>query len=477
MLTFCWIAYLVVLAILALYGLHRLWLTISYWRSRRAVVSTPELPAELPTVTVQLPLFNELYVAERLIDAVAELDWPRDKLEIQILDDSTDETTALCRERARELRAEGFDVVHLHRRDRRGFKAGALQAGLDRCRGELILVLDADFLPPRDLLRKVVGHFRNPKTGMVQVRWEHLNREFSTLTRIQALLLDGHFVVEQSVRSRTGRFFNFNGTAGIWRREAIASAGGWHCDTLTEDLDLSYRALLAGWRFEYLVGLAAPAELPVHMNAFKSQQFRWAKGSIEVARKLLPRVIRAQVPFRVKLEAFFHLTQNVPYLLTLLLVLLVVPVLAVREWHYQPWLDLPLLLGTTGVLAGYCLTSQRELPRDGLLRVLLRLPVLVAVTAGISANQTRAVLEGAFGRRSEFVRTPKHGITAPGQAWLDKKYRGLRSLMPLAELALAAYLLAAFASVVWAGRWTATPILAVFAAGFLYVGTLSLARR
>jgi len=476
-LTFCWIAYLVVLALLALFGMHRLWLTVSYWRGGRGLASTPELPAELPTVTVQLPLFNELYVARRLIDAVAELDWPRDRLEIQILDDSTDETSELCRRRAAELRAAGFDVTHLHRRDRHGFKAGALQAGLSRSRGDLILVLDADFLPPRDLLRNVVGHFRDPSVGMVQVRWEHLNRDFSALTRIQALLLDGHFVVEQSVRSRTGRFFNFNGTAGIWRREAIEGAGGWHCDTLTEDLDLSYRALLAGWRFEYLVGLAAPAELPVHMNAFKSQQFRWAKGSIEVARKLLPRVMRAPVPFRVKLEAFFHLTQNVPYLLTLLLVLLVVPVLAIREWQFQPWLDLPLLVGTTGVLAGYCLTSQRVLSREGALRVLLRLPVLVAVTAGISVNQTRAVLEGAIGHRSEFVRTPKHGITARGQSWLDKKYRGLRSLVPFAELALALYLLVAFTAVVAAGRWTAMPILGVFAAGFAYVGTLSLLRR
>ncbi len=467
-------AYLVVVAVLAIYGLHRAWLTIAYWRQRDTPARPSHLPDDLPVVTVQLPFFNERYVALRLIDAVAALDWPRDKLEIQILDDSTDATTALCRERCRALVARGFDIVHLHRAQRTGFKAGALAAGLVAARGDFILVLDADFVPPADLLRRTVGYFHDPGLGMVQVRWEHLNRDYSMLTRVQALLLDGHFVVEQTVRCRSHKFFNFNGTAGIWRRAAIEEAGGWQHDTLTEDLDLSYRALLAGWRFEYLLGMAAPAELPVDMNAFKSQQFRWAKGSMEVARKLLPQVLRGDLPVRVKLEAWFHLTQNLPYLLTLLLVMLVVPVLVVRQWHYQPWLDLPLLFGTTGVLLTYCTTSQAALRRLGL-QTLLEVPALVAVTVGISISQTRAVIEGLLGIRSEFVRTPKQGvISRRRRASVGPLYRGLRDATPVAELALAGYLLVGLFYGVQLGRWTALPILAIFAAGFTYVGTLSL---
>jgi cellulose synthase/poly-beta-1,6-N-acetylglucosamine synthase-like glycosyltransferase len=470
-------AYLMVVGVLAIYGLHRAWLTIGYWRRRNAPARTSRLPDELPVVTVQLPLFNERYVAGRLIDAVAALDWPRDKLEIQILDDSTDATTALCRERCAALVARGFDIVQLHRTERTGFKAGALAAGSSVARGDLMLVLDADFVPPADLLRRTVGYFHDPGLGMVQVRWEHLNRDYSMLTRVQALLLDGHFVVEQTVRSRSQKFFNFNGTAGIWRRAAIEEAGGWQHDTLTEDLDLSYRALLAGWRFEYLVGMAAPAELPVDMNAFKSQQFRWAKGSMQVARKLLPEVLRRDLPVRVKLEACFHLTQNLPYFLTLLLVILVVPVLVVRQWQYQPWLDLPLLFGTTGVLLTYCLTSQGALRRVGW-HTLIEVPALVAVTVGISISQTRAVIEGLLGIRSDFVRTPKQGvIRCRPRASVGPLYRGLRDATPVVELLLAAYLLCGLLYGVQLGRWTALPILAVFASGFAYVGTHSLLRR
>ena len=465
--------YVLVVAMLAIYGLHRLWLTVGYF-CRTAPAPRSPLPAELPVVTVQLPLFNERYVAARLIDAVAALDWPRDKLQIQILDDSTDATTTLCREHCAELVGRGFDIVHLHRQQRTGFKAGALAAGLRAARGDLILVLDADFVPPADLLRRTVGYFHDPGLGMVQVRWEHLNRDYSMLTRVQALLLDGHFVVEQTVRCRAQRFFNFNGTAGIWRRAAIDAAGGWQHDTLTEDLDLSYRALLAGWRFEYLVGMAAPAELPVDMNAFKSQQFRWAKGSMEVARKLLPAVLRGDLPMRVKLEAWFHLTQNLPYLLTLLLVILVVPVLVVQEWHYQPWLDLPLLFGTSGVLLTYCLTSQGALGRVGW-NTLVEVPALIAVTVGISISQSRAVLEGLLGIRSDFVRTPKRGVIRrqpPGA--VGPLYRGLRNATPLVELFFAGYLAVGLVYGIQLGRWTALPILSLFVTGFTYVGTSSL---
>jgi cellulose synthase/poly-beta-1,6-N-acetylglucosamine synthase-like glycosyltransferase len=469
------LAYLGVLAALAVYGAHRLYLTVRCWTTRGTTwAAPPPLPPELPVVTVQLPLFNELYVAERLIDAVAALDWPRDRLQIQVLDDSTDETARLCRARVEALVARGFDAQHLHRRDRRGFKAGALGEGLVHARGELVLILDADFVPPPDLLRRMVGHFADPQMAMVQARWEHLNRDYSALTRVQALLLDGHFAIEQEVRCRTGRFFNFNGTAGLWRRFAIDDAGGWNSDTLTEDLDLSYLALLRGWRFHYLVGTTAPAELPVHMNGFKGQQFRWAKGGVQVARKLMGPLMRAELPLRVKLEAFFHLTQNVPYVLTLLLALLAVPGLVLAGAQHPSWLDLPLMLGTGGVLAAYCLTATRG--RSPWVLV-YELPLLIAVTAGISVSQSRAVIEGALGLESEFVRTPKHGVVARGQAWAGKRYRGARTLIPIAELALAANFAAAVAVTAATGAWSVLPIAAMFAFGFGYVGVRSLSSR
>ena len=272
---------------------------------------------------MQLPLFNEMYVAARLLDAIALLEYPRDKLEIQVLDDSTDETQAICRAKVEELANQGLDIQYIHRTDRTGFKAGALEHGLKTARGEFVMVFDADFLPPVDFIERTVHFFTNAKVGMVQVRWDHVNRDYSRLTELQAMMLDGHFVIEHTARHRSGRFFNFNGTAGIWRREAIADAGGWSHDTLTEDMDLSYRAQLRGWEFIYLKDVVSPAELPVEMNAFKSQQFRWAKGSIQVAKKLLPTIWRSKdVPFNVKLEAFFHLTNNFAYPLLLLLSIL-----------------------------------------------------------------------------------------------------------------------------------------------------------
>lgn len=478
MLAASWIAYLVALALLAVYGAHRLYLTFQSWRLRNHDDGPMDLPATLPVVTVQLPLFNERYVAERIIDAVAALDWPRDRLHIQVLDDSTDDTVAICRAKVEALRAAGHDIEYLHRAERTGFKAGALEAGLRCARGELLLILDADFVPPPGLLRDTVGHFTDPTVGMAQVRWEHLNRECGLLTRVQALLLDGHFAVEQTARARDGRFFNFNGTAGLWRRAAIEQAGGWHHDTLTEDLDLSYRALLGGWRFVYLLDHAAPAELPADVNAFKSQQFRWAKGSVQVACKLLPQVLRAAVPARVKIEAFFHLTQNLPYLATVLLLLLAGPALVLRRGDAAEtfWLHLPMLVGTGVTLGAYCLMSQHALGRS-LWRALLHLPAFVAITAGISVNQARAVIEGAIGHTSEFIRTPKHGITDLQRRWRGKRYRGLRSLGAAVELALAAYC-TAFVVLAWQqGRWVAALPLALFAAGLGYVGSRSLLQR
>ena len=477
MLAAAWATYLIALFLLAVYGVHRLVLTVQYGRVRGLRRSAPPLPAALPVITVQLPLFNERYVAERLIDSVAALDWPRELLQIQVLDDSTDDTADICRVKVEALRRAGYDIEHRHRSQRAGFKAGALAAGLDAVRGQLVLILDADFLAPPDLLRVTAGYFEDPGVGMVQVRWGHLNREHSLLTRIQALLLDGHFVIEQTARAGAGRLFNFNGTAGLWRREAIVDAGGWQHDTLTEDLDLSYRALLRGWRFVYLVDRVAPAELPVDMNAFKSQQFRWAKGSVEVARKLLPQVLRSRLRPGAKLEACFHLTQNVPYLLTLLLLLSAGPALVLRPGSAGEmlWLHLPLLAATVVTFGVYVLVSQRALGRS-VWRTVLLLPGLIAVIAGISVNQARAVLEGALGHASEFVRTPKHGTTAGRSSWRSKRYRGVRSLVSLAEVGLALYFGLFLALACAGGLWGCAAPMALFAAGFAYVGARSATR-
>jgi cellulose synthase/poly-beta-1,6-N-acetylglucosamine synthase-like glycosyltransferase len=471
-------AYLGVLALLALYGFHRAQLVFLYLRHRRGAAGSVPGATELPVVTVQLPLYNERYVAARLIEAVGALDWPSDRLEIQVLDDSTDDTSDICARGVAALRARGLDAHHLRRDHRAGFKAGALAYGLERARGELLLVFDADFVPGPDLLRRAVGHFADGKVAMVQLRWEHLNRETSALTATQALLLDGHFVVEHGARHRARRFFNFSGTAGIWRKAAIVDAGSWQHDTLTEDMDLSYRAQLRGWRFVFDAGTAVPAELPVEMNAFKSQQFRWAKGQMQVARKLLPAVLRAPLPVSVKLEAFFHLTNNVAYALLLAVCLLAVPNLAMAHTHRLAELivDAPIFFGATLAIAGFYVLSQRELGPSRGWRALARLPWLMALCAGLCVSQARAVVEALLGRDSEFVRTPKRGVRGrgDGSAPIQRGYRGVRTMTSVAELALSAYMGLAIVLAVQSGHWLTVPFLALFAGGFAYVGALSL---
>ncbi|MDO8793189.1 MAG: glycosyltransferase family 2 protein, partial [Vicinamibacterales bacterium] len=297
--------YFFVLVILAVYGWHRYYLVYLYMKNKDRQ-PVPAGPMEtLPRVTVQLPIYNEMYVADRLIDAVCRIDYPRDLLEIQVLDDSTDETTAVAQQAVRRNADIGINIVYLHRSDRTGYKAGALEAGLQVASGEYVAIFDADFIPTVDFLQRTVPFFVDPKIAMVQARWGHINQDYSLLTKIQSILLDGHFVLEHGARNRAGHFFNFNGTAGIWRRTAIADAGGWQHDTLTEDLDLSYRAQVRGWKFIFLQDLVAPAEVPVEMNSFKSQQHRWAKGSIQTCRKLLPKILRSNLPIGVKAEAFF----------------------------------------------------------------------------------------------------------------------------------------------------------------------------
>lgn len=474
------VVYALAAAGLASFGLHRLVLLAVYLRVRNAgpVPVARRDPGSL-RVTVQLPIYNERYVATRLLLATARLQHPRSHLQIQVLDDSTDDTTARLVRLVRRLRRLGLDVEHVRRADRHGFKAGALEHGLQTASGEFVAVFDADFVPPPDFLRRSLVPFEDPRVGMVQSRWGHLNREVSQLTRLQAIFLDGHFLVEHIARSRSGSFFNFNGTAGVWRRAAIETAGGWQHDTLTEDLDLSYRAQLAGWRFVYRDDLVSPAELPEDMNAFKAQQHRWAKGSVQTARKLLGRVHRAPLPLRVKLESTLHLTSNLTYLLMTIPVLLWVPTLTARFDPERIWM---LVLGatmtaTTLCLVCYHLVCQRACGRSAR-RTLLQMPALLALGVGLSVNNARAVIEALAGHRSAFHRTPKSGARDGRHQRRGQGFAyALRARWHTAlELALALYFAAGLAVAIENERWIAIPFLLLFLAGFGYVGLSSVGR-
>ena len=465
-------------ALLSLYGLHRYLIVAQWWRARRHPLPVPPPPADWPRVTVQLPVYNERYVVERLIDAVCATEYPRDRLQVQVLDDSTDDTATIAAAAVGRHRAAGVDIVHVRREAPTGFKAGALAHGLRTATGEFIVVFDADFVPGPDVVRRAIPWFADPAVGMVQVRWGHVNRAYSLLTRVQALLLDGHFLLEHTARHRSGRFFNFNGTAGLWRRAAIADAGGWQHDTLTEDLDLSYRAQLAGWRFVFLPDVVAAAELPVDMNGFKSQQHRWAKGSVQTARKLLGAVWRCPLPWRTKLEATVHLTSNLSYLLLLALAVLAFPTVWVRHeqgWSlWWMWLDVVVVglavcsLGLFYACAGFA--------GGGAWRGALRLlPALMALGIGLAVNNAAAVLEALAGHVSPFRRTPKYGVRGRADGWHHKQYRVPLPVGAFLEAALAVY---AAVAVQYAWRealWPSLPFLVLFTVGFGAVAVLSFA--
>jgi cellulose synthase/poly-beta-1,6-N-acetylglucosamine synthase-like glycosyltransferase len=472
------VVYLLTLGILALYGLHRSALLWSYLRHRRehAAPRNRFVEAELPRVTVQLPMFNELLVAERVIEAAARIDYPRDRLEIQVLDDSTDRTASIARARCEALRQDGLNIRYVRRAGRVGYKAGALEHGLQSAEGDFLLVFDADFVPPESAVRDLIDFFTDPSVGMVQARWAHLNREHSLLTRCQAMLLDGHFVIEHAARNRTGRFFNFNGTAGMWRRAAIEDAGGWEHDTVTEDMDLSYRAQLAGWAFVYAPQVSVPAELPGDMSSFKSQQYRWAKGSIQTARKLLGRILRAPVPAKVKREAFFHLTNNVAYVFLLLLAALQLPNMLIRRRMEDPTLlllDVPMFWATCGSVAAFYLVAHRDL-YGGNWQAMKRLPTMMALGIGLAVNNGRAAIEGWFGRDVEFVRTPKSGATDEQGVTGPMAYRGRQPWHNVLELAFGLYCTATLVVAIATRSWASVPFVTLFSAGFLYVGVTSL---
>jgi cellulose synthase/poly-beta-1,6-N-acetylglucosamine synthase-like glycosyltransferase len=472
------VSYFFVLSILGIYGWHRYYLVYEYRRNKDRVPGPPPPMPNPPVVTIQLPIYNEMYVVDRLIDAVCEIEYPRERLEIQVLDDSTDETRDIAELAVRRAAARGFDIKYLHRTDRTGFKAGALDAGMKVARGEFIAIFDADFVPPSDFLMRTVPYFREEKLAVVQARWGHLNPDFSLLTKVQAIMLDGHFVLEHGGRNRAGCFFNFNGTAGVWRRAAIDDSGGWQHDTLTEDLDLSYRAQLRGWVFKFLPNLVTPAEVPVEMNAFKSQQFRWAKGSIQTCRKVLPLVLMSDLPLKVKAEAFFHLTANFNYLLMVLLSILMFPAMYFRYsmgWNEMLLIDVPLFLAATASVFRFYFICQTEayagLPLWNRIKYL---PAVMAIGIGLAVNNSKAVLEALFDKQSDFMRTPKYGIQRRDDNWAGKKYHQTMNIQPFIELGLGIYFTFTVFYALQHEIYGTLPFLMLFQFGYLYMGLLSI---
>jgi cellulose synthase/poly-beta-1,6-N-acetylglucosamine synthase-like glycosyltransferase len=482
--TILWtICYSFVVLGLSTYGIHRYSIIYLYFKNRHrkpAAISKFDL---LPVVTIQLPIYNEIYVVERLLKAISELDYPKDRFEIQVLDDSTDETRELTERTVAELRERGFDAVVLHREDRIGFKAGALDNGFNKAKGEFFFILDADFVPPPNILKDCIHHFSDPKVGMIQTRWGHINRSYSWLTRAQAILLDGHLVLEQTARSRTGRFFNFNGTAGLWRKHCIGEAGGWQHDTLTEDLDLSYRAQLRGWKFVFLADIVTPAELPVDIDGFKSQQHRWTKGSIQTCKKVLPRIWRSKLPFFIKIEATAHLTANFAYLLLAFLCVLLHPsssgasAFAAGGIVRMFLIDLPIFVATTVSTAVFYLCAQRELHPKDWKREIWFFPFVLALGIGVSINNARAVLEAIFNRRSDFCRTPKYGIERAKQQWKRNRYSAVRTVIPLVEFIFAVYFTYFVFHAFQNREFLSVPFLMLFQTGFAYVAFCSVWQR
>jgi cellulose synthase/poly-beta-1,6-N-acetylglucosamine synthase-like glycosyltransferase len=485
--------YFVILAILSIFGIHRYYTIYLYRKYKNKRIEPEAFFKSLPKVTIQLPMFNEKYVAERLIEKVAKMKYPRHLLEIQVLDDSTDETVEIARNKCKEIAEQGINIKYIHRIDRTGFKAGALEQGLKTSEGEFVAVFDADFLPPEDFLEKTIHYFTSKKIGMVQARWDHLNRNYSILTESQSILLDGHFMIEHTARNRSGRFFNFNGTAGIWRKETIADAGGWQHDTLTEDLDLSYRAQLKGWKFVYLPDLTVPAELPVEMTAFKSQQFRWAKGSIQVFMKIFKLILKSQVPFRVKTEAFFHLGANFSYILMMFLSLLMPINIMLRYrqgWQEVVSFDLPVFIFATISVVFFYFYSEimvinETLTMKGRSKIspLYFLPFTISIGIGLTVNNTKAVLEALFKKETPFIRTPKYNV---GEKKVEQQKENFTKVVSnvyrikkidwvsIFELFLGIYFSYAVYFAFYSKLYGSLPFLMLFQIGFLYTAFLSI---
>lgn len=468
------VPYFTVLLVLSLYGVHRYQVIHRYWKSRKKLHAGPSARFDqLPRVTVQLPLYNERYVVARLVEEVCKIEYPRELLQIQVLDDSNDETHPYTERLIAEYRAQGHPIEYRHRNNRRGYKAGALQEGLQDATGEFVAIFDADFVPPPDFLLRTVHYFTDPQVGVVQARWSYLNRDYNVLTEVEAMLLDGHFVLEHGARHGSGLFFNFNGTAGILRRKAIEDAGGWQHDTLTEDCDLSYRAQLRGWKFVYLPGLECPSELPVEMYGFQVQQSRWAKGLMQVAKKLLPAVLKANIPRRAKLEAIFHLTPNISYPLMVVVSALMLPVMIVRfymGWMQMLLIDLPLIAASFWSIAAFYLVAQRELHPKTWRRTILLLPALMAAGVALTVSNTRGVLEAIFGVQTSFARTPKYAIHGRNTGVGPAAYRRKSGWLPLVEIAIGGYFLFMVSYAIDAYNFISIPFLLLFVGGYFWAG-------
>ncbi|MGD2089430.1 MAG: glycosyltransferase family 2 protein [Candidatus Aminicenantes bacterium] len=468
--------YFLMLGVLVVYGGHRFFLTYLYLKNKPFIIKSPKEFKNLPRVTMQLPLFNEMYVAKRLIDHVVKIDYPQDKLEIQVLDDSTDETVKIAKERVDFYQQKGFDIHYIHRTNRKGFKAGALDEGMKIAKGDYIAIFDADFIPKPDFIKNTIHYFTDPKIGMVQTRWGHMNEKFSLLTRVQTIFLDGHFVIEQMARNRSGRFFNFNGTSGIWRKTAILEGGGWEHDTLTEDLDLSYRVQLKGWEFVYLVHYATPAELPMDIVAFKCQQHRWTKGSVQTAKKLMKSILKSEFPLKIKAESLFHLLANFNYLIMIPFSISVFPMVVLRkklmldDWYL---IDIPIIFMTIVSMSVFYMFSQKEVYPHWRSK-LKYMPALMGVGIGLSVNNAAAVVEVLFNKQTEFVRTPKFGIEDKKEKWYKKKYSNRRNqLIPMIELILGIYFTLVIVIAILENYWYTLPFFILFQFGYLYTAFLS----
>ena len=471
--------YLLIVFVLAMYGFHNLMNAILYLNAKSPALRKRQIPplSEFPKVTVQLPIFNEKYTIERLLAAVTKLDYPGDRLQIQVLDDSTDNTATLTKQLVDQYKSRGVNIEWIHRVDRKGYKAGALANGLQTATGELLAIFDADFVPNPDWLKKTVPLFKNQNLGCLQTRWGHTNRKFNSLTQVEAMAIDGHFIVEQAVRSQNDFFLNFNGTAGIWRRACIEDAGGWQWDTLTEDLDLSYRAQMRGWKIDYLPDVVVPAELPAHVDAFKNQQFRWAKGSFQVVRKILPKIFEdSKLPWHVRLLAVLHLTGYGvhPLMLALLIFTLPVGLFAPAAFRLFP----------LSILAGFgpplLYLTARASHTPPLLERLKLLPLLTMTGFGLCLNTSLAVMEGLFGKgKSVFVRTPKLNLNDARKHLESVDQTYIAPLNPLVWVEFGLGIYALITGIVLAPTigWGIVPWMFIYMCGFFYIGGMSLAQN
>jgi cellulose synthase/poly-beta-1,6-N-acetylglucosamine synthase-like glycosyltransferase len=469
------ILYLLVVGALFVYGINFFYLTYITLRDRKVTLPEPRLD-ELPPVTIQLPIYNEMYVAERLIAAAAALDYPQSLLEIQVLDDSNDETQEIVARKVTQLQRQGFNICHLHRMQRSGFKAGALAAGLERAQGSFIAIFDADFIPGRDFLRRTLPHFSDPRVAFVQTRWGHVNRDYSLLTHLQSLAIDAHFMVEQFARSRAGLWFNFNGTAGIWRKAAMLDAGGWRADTLTEDLDLSYRAFFKDWKAVYLRDVEVPAELPVSFNAYRRQQGRWARGSLECALKFIPQVWSRSMPLRQKVQATLHLSGYCVHLLLAALVFLYPLVLEISR-HYPALITLfgiGLFFNLTAFAPTmFFLVAENQLGR----RTWQNLPVILFVSAmgtGMMVNTMRAAAGIAFNHKGTFERTPKFGIVERKEIWMNRRYQLKLDPIVFPELALALANTATATLAIHQHNWMIAVYACLFGCGLFFTSGMTI---